>query len=64
MNSLEWTIGTNTLDMSRCPACGSFVDHCQGHGKIGDPYGYRILAQHDEDNHADCVKYRGQCLGE
>lgn len=51
------------LDMSRCPACGSFIDHCQGHGEIGDPYGYRILTQHDDDNHTDCVKYLGQCVG-
>lgn len=39
---------------SRCPACGSVIDYCLGHGEIGDPRGYKILRQHDEDFHEDC----------
>ena len=37
-----------------CPACGSQIDYCQGHGEIGDPHGARILAEHDEGFHANC----------
>lgn len=39
---------------SKCPACGDFIDYCPGHGEIGDPDGYRILDQHDSDEHRDC----------
>ena len=49
-------------DYARCPACGSYVDYCLGHGEIGDPYGHKIIEQHDNDNHADCVKYLGECV--
>lgn len=38
----------------RCPACGEVIDYCQGHGEIGDPDGFRILSQHDSDDHNDC----------
>lgn len=38
----------------RCPACGQPIDYCQGHGPIGDPWGYVILAAHDDDNHKAC----------
>lgn len=41
--------------VSRCPACGDPIDYCQGHGGIGDPTGARILAQHDDGDHADCA---------
>ena len=40
--------------LSYCVACGNIIDYCQGHGEIGDPDGYRILEQHDNDNHDDC----------
>lgn len=31
-----------------CPVCGDPIDYCQGHGAIGDPEGYAILAAEDE----------------
>lgn len=37
-----------------CPACGEPIDYCQGHGPIGDPWGARILAMHDDDTHTEC----------
>jgi hypothetical protein len=40
--------------VSSCPACGQPIDYCQGHGEIGDPEGARILAAHDDGDHADC----------
>lgn len=40
--------------ISLCPACGQPIDYCQGHGEIGDPAGFAILAAHDNDTHADC----------
>jgi hypothetical protein len=40
--------------IARCPACGDPIDYCQGHGQIGDPVGYRILACHDRDDHGGC----------
>lgn len=40
--------------ISSCPACGSAIDYCQGHGEIGDPEGNRILDAHDSDDHRDC----------
>lgn len=39
---------------SRCPACGNPIDYCQGHGEIGDPEGFRLLAEHDAGNHREC----------
>jgi hypothetical protein len=39
---------------SPCPACGESIDYCQGHGLIGDEWGARILAMHDDDNHTEC----------
>lgn len=39
---------------SYCPACGSPIDYCQGHGKTGDPAGAAILAQHDDGWHFEC----------
>jgi len=33
---------------SVCPACGNFIDYCQGHGEIGDPEGYAIIKQQEE----------------
>lgn len=39
---------------ARCPACGSPIDYCQGHGDIGDPAGAAILARHDNDEHGEC----------
>ena len=36
-------------DGSKCPACGDWIDYCQGHGEIGDPEGHAILkwARHE-----------------
>lgn len=38
-----------------CPACGDDIQHCQGHGEIGDPDGAAILALHDDGNHSRCA---------
>ena len=40
--------------VSRCPACGDVIDYCQGHGEMGDPAGFAILAAHDDDDHSEC----------
>ena len=37
-----------------CPACGSPLSFCQGHGEIGDPDGRAILDAHDDGYHGDC----------
>ena len=39
---------------SICPACGEYIDYCQGHGEMGDPYGREILDLHDNDDHSEC----------
>lgn len=38
-----------------CPACGEPIDYCQGHGPIGDPFGYSVLQAHDNGRHTLCV---------
>lgn len=38
----------------RCPACGDYIDYCQGHGEIGDPEGRLTLNLHDIGNHLRC----------
>lgn len=40
--------------VSRCVACGEYIDYCQGHGIIGDPGGYAVLMAHDEGDHSAC----------
>lgn len=40
--------------VSRCPVCGSPIDYCQGHGEMGDPWGYAILQAHDDGDHSQC----------
>lgn len=40
--------------IERCPACGNPIDYCQGHGEMGDPYGFAILINHDVDRHRLC----------
>ena len=40
--------------VGRCPACGDWIDFCQGHGPSGDPVGYVILTAHDDGIHAGC----------
>lgn len=40
--------------MAVCPACGSAIDYCQGHGEIGDPSGFAILRMHDNEDHSEC----------
>ena len=54
--SFKHTAVTNWLDMveSKCPACGDFIDYCQGHGEIGDPEGYAIIKQQEETTCASC----------
>lgn len=42
------------MSQARCPACGDWIDYCQGHGDLGDPDGARILALHDDDDHSEC----------
>ena len=37
-----------------CPACGEQVDHCAGHGLIGDPFGHTALTLHDAGVHTNC----------
>jgi hypothetical protein len=44
----------NETYVSRCPCCGEYIDYCQGHGEIGDPAGFAILAAHDDDDHSGC----------
>lgn len=39
---------------SYCPACGSPIDYCQGHGEIGDPINHAILTAHDKGDHYMC----------
>jgi hypothetical protein len=41
-------------DVGTCPACGQAIDHCPGHGMIGDPCGYEALQRHDGGDHAIC----------
>ena len=48
---------------ARCPACGDWIDYCQGHGEIGDPFGADILKLHDLGQHQDCHPDAG-CGGE
>jgi hypothetical protein len=40
--------------IARCPACGDPIDYCQGHGEMGDPVGFAILAAHDGGDHTGC----------
>jgi len=40
--------------VSRCPACGEPSDYCQGHGPMGDPQGYVVIALHDGNVHSMC----------
>jgi len=52
--------------VSLCPACGSVIDYCQGHGEIGDPNGHAILGKHDYGDHSEChidAKIGGECEG-
>ena len=37
-----------------CPACGDHIDYCQGHGELGDTWGYNVLILHDDGNHSRC----------
>lgn len=45
--------GTYALP-DHCPACGERIDHCLGHGMVGDPHAYLVLTQHDSGDHSDC----------
>ena len=50
--AFKHTAFTNWLDKveSVCPACGDPIDYCQGHGEIGDPEGYAIVKQQEEQD--------------
>lgn len=37
-----------------CPVCGDTMDHCSGHGEIGDPVGHAVLNEHDNGIHGWC----------
>ena len=37
-----------------CPACGTPIDYCPGHGELGDPDGAAILRRHDDGDHKTC----------
>ena len=53
----EATFGWDLEDYSEpvCPACGDYIDYCQGHGRISDPLGYHIVSDHhDFDKHDRC----------
>jgi hypothetical protein len=56
--SRENSVGETTREdeeyVSRCPACGDVIDYCQGHGEMGDPAGFAILAAHDDGHHSEC----------
>ena len=57
-NTADYPTGVEDYDdeyLSVCPACGDFIDYCQGHGEIGDPVGAAILEAHDNDDHGQCV---------
>ena len=47
--------------ISICPACGSVIDYCQGHGEIGDPSNAAILALHDGGYHFRCHENSTDC---
>lgn len=36
------------------------MDYCQGHGEIGDPWGAKILQDHDNGDHSQC-HYDSEC---
>jgi len=53
--SLVDTNPTHLCGVDLCPACGDTIDHCQGHGFIGDPDKARVLVAHyDRDEHDGC----------
>ena len=54
MNGKEWEMEEEEEYISRCPACGDYIDYCQGHGEIGDPVGFAILTAHDDGDHGGC----------
>ena len=41
-------------EVSRCPACGEFIDYCPGHGDLGDPILAAVLRAHDDGDHHAC----------
>lgn len=48
-------MGDDDWYVAECPACGSPIDYCQGHGEYGDPAGFAILVAHDLDDHSGCL---------
>jgi hypothetical protein len=54
VNLDEYSDGAFDSRGPACPACGDPIDYCQGHGEIGDPAGFAILAAHDDDDHSGC----------
>lgn len=52
--------------VSMCPACGSVIDYCQGHGEMGDPAGRAVLDAHEQGDHSTChpdAMASGACEG-
>ncbi len=45
--------------LAHCPVCGDVMDYCQGHGELGDPDGYAVLVDHDNDEHHGCHSAAG-----
>lgn len=44
----------NDDDLARCVACGERIDYCQGHGELGDRWGFAVLEAHDAGDHSTC----------
>ena len=49
-----YDIDDTDLHVAYCPACGSPIDYCLGHGEMGDPAGRAVLDAHDDGDHAHC----------
>lgn len=53
-SDIDWDaairIWGEVCESEACPACGSVIDYCQGHGPIGDYEGYAVLIAHDDDD--------------
>lgn len=39
---------------TRCPACGEFLEICQGHDALKDPDGWDTVLAHDYGKHDNC----------
>lgn len=59
-DSVEGAVATAAAPA--CPACGQAIDHCLGHGMLGDPVGYHALTMHGDGDHTLC--HPNGCEGE